>query len=141
MINEIGDVDESNSSKEKIEAAREAYNQLTPAQKELVNNYQKLTEAEDTYAELVEPTNSTDPVELRTEAEKGMPGGLIALIVILSIIFLSILALIVLFILDRKNILVLPVLHQLFDMIPFFKKKKKKRNKSSSKSLVMKIVI
>ncbi|QOS39616.1 hypothetical protein DYE49_03740 [Treponema rectale] len=118
LINEIGEVDESNASKEKIEAAREAYNKLTPAQKELVNNYQKLTEAEDTYAELVEPTNTNKDVE------KGMPGGLIALIVILSLIFFAILACIVLFILDRKNILVLPVLHQLFDMIPFFKNKK-----------------
>ena len=123
LINEIGDVDESNASKEKIEAARKAYNQLTPAQKELVNNYQKLTEAEDTYAELVEPTNTNKDVE------KGMPGGLIALIVILSLIFFTILALIVLFILDRKNILVLPVLHQLFDIIPFFKNKKEEEKK------------
>ena len=127
LINEIGDVDESNASKEKIEAAREAYNKLTPAQKELINNYQKLTEAEETYAELVEPTNPTDPVDPRTEAEKGMPDGLIALIVILSLIFCTILALIVLFILDRKNILVLPVLHQLFAEIPFFKNKKEEK--------------
>lgn len=121
LINEIGDVDESNVSKEKIEAAREAYNKLTPAQKELVNNYQKLREAEDTYAELVEPTNPNKDVE------KCMPGGLIALIVILSLIFFTILACIVLFILDRKNILVLPVLHQLFAEIPFFKNKKEEK--------------
>ena len=121
LINEIGDVDESNASKEKIEAAREAYNKLTPAQKELINNYQKLTEAEDTYAELVKPTNPNKDVE------KGMPGGLIALIVILSLIFFTILALIVLFILDRKNILVLSVLHEVFDMIPFFKNKKEEK--------------
>ena len=130
LINEIGEVDESNASKEKIEAAREAYNNLTPAQKEIVNNYQTLKEAEETYAELVKPTNPTnptDPVEPRTESEKGMPGGLIALIVILSLIFFTILALIVLFILDRKNILVLPILHQLFDMIPFFKNKKEEK--------------
>lgn len=123
LINEIGNVDGSNASKEKIGAAREAYNKLTPAQKELINNYQKLTEAEDTYAELVEPTYPNKDVE------KGMPGGLIALIVILSIIFLAILALIVLFILDRKNILVLPVLHQLFAEIPFFKNKKEEAKK------------
>ena len=98
-------------------------------QDDFVEVYQTLKEAEETYAELVETTNPTDPVEPRTEAEKGMPGGLIALIVILSLILFTILACIVLFILDRKNILVLSVLHEVFDMIPFFKNKKEEEKK------------
>ncbi|MBR5427506.1 MAG: InlB B-repeat-containing protein [Clostridia bacterium] len=51
-ISAIGEVEYTEASKAKIDEAREAYNALTDAQKELVDNYAALTAAEDTYAEL-----------------------------------------------------------------------------------------
>lgn len=54
MINSIGTVDASDACKEKIEAARVAYNLLTEEQKALVSKdaLKVLTEAEESYAEL-----------------------------------------------------------------------------------------
>lgn len=52
LIDAIGEVVYDNASKEKIDAAREAYDKLTDAQKALVDNYAVLTEAEAKYKSL-----------------------------------------------------------------------------------------
>ena len=51
-INAIGNVEYTDASKAKIDAARDAYDKLTEDQKSLVNNYSTLTEAEKRYEEL-----------------------------------------------------------------------------------------
>ena len=51
-INAIGEVEYTEASKTKIDAAREAYNALTDTQKALVTNYETLSAAEARYAEL-----------------------------------------------------------------------------------------
>ncbi len=51
-IDAIGEVAYSDACKDKIDAARNAYNALTDAQKALVANYVVLTDAEDMYATL-----------------------------------------------------------------------------------------
>ena len=51
LINSIGTV--TKDSKDKIDAARKAYDGLDDAQKDLVTNYPMLTEAEKAYADLV----------------------------------------------------------------------------------------
>ena len=51
-IDAIGEVEYTDESKAKIDDAREAYDGLTDDQKALVDNYGKLTDAEDKYAEL-----------------------------------------------------------------------------------------
>lgn len=51
-IADIGEVAYTDESKALIDAAREAYDDLTETQKELVTNYNVLTDAEATYAEL-----------------------------------------------------------------------------------------
>ena len=51
-INAIGEVEYTDASKAKIDAARDAYDKLTDDQKQLVNNYSTLTEAEKRYEEL-----------------------------------------------------------------------------------------
>ncbi len=53
LINAIGEVSYNDDCKQKIDAAREAYDKLTDAQKELVDNYQTLTDAEAKYKSLV----------------------------------------------------------------------------------------
>ena len=52
LIDAIGKVYYDDASKKKIDAAREAYDKLTDAQKALVNNYQVLTDAEANYKSL-----------------------------------------------------------------------------------------
>ena len=52
LINAIGNVEYTDASKAKIDAARDAYDKLTDDQKQLVNNYSTLTEAEKRYEEL-----------------------------------------------------------------------------------------
>lgn len=51
-IDAIGDIDISNDCKERIDAAREAYDALTEDQKALVSNYSVLTAAENAYEDL-----------------------------------------------------------------------------------------
>ena len=51
-IADIGEVTYTNESKALIDASREAYDALTDTQKELVTNYNVLTDAEATYADL-----------------------------------------------------------------------------------------
>lgn len=53
-INAIGTVEATEACKEKIDAAREAYDALTDEQKELVTNYDKLQAAEAEYDRLLE---------------------------------------------------------------------------------------
>ncbi|MGI5874505.1 MAG: S-layer homology domain-containing protein [Bacillota bacterium] len=55
LIRAIGDVDASAECKERIDAARAAYDALTNAQKELVTNAAALTAAEEAYAALTAP--------------------------------------------------------------------------------------
>ncbi|MBQ7596478.1 MAG: hypothetical protein IJU45_07430, partial [Clostridia bacterium] len=50
LIDTIGTVEYTDECKEKIDAAKAAYNNLTAEQKELVTNYTTLTAAESTYA-------------------------------------------------------------------------------------------
>jgi hypothetical protein len=52
LIDAIGEVEYTAESKAKIDAARDAYDALTDAQKDLVSNYSTLTAAEDAYAAL-----------------------------------------------------------------------------------------
>ncbi len=62
-INEIGTVEATIACKEKIEAARAAYDNLTEAQKALVTaeQYKVLTDAEARYAELTGTENPSEP--------------------------------------------------------------------------------
>lgn len=53
LIDQIGTVTKSDSSKAKIEAARAAYNKLTGERKALVTNYKVLTNAEAAYKKLI----------------------------------------------------------------------------------------
>ncbi len=64
-INAIGEVELTEECKEKIDAAREAYDDLTDAQKALVTSeqYKVLTDAEDRYAELSGTEIPTPPSE------------------------------------------------------------------------------
>ena len=59
LINAIGTVEYTQECKNRIDAARAAYDHLTDAQKALVINYSTLTNAETTYASLA-PTPATD---------------------------------------------------------------------------------
>ena len=54
VIGEIGTVEYTDASRQKIEAARAAYDQLTEEQKQLVDNYNVLEEAEKKYAAMKE---------------------------------------------------------------------------------------
>ncbi len=67
LIEAIGEVEYTPESKAKIDAAREAYDALTPAQKQLVLNYEKLTTAEGVYTQKAQgtqtdPTPGVDPI-------------------------------------------------------------------------------
>jgi|GEM_PF-3444954 len=89
LIDAIGEVDGSEGSKAKIDAARTAYDKLTEEQKALVGaeKLAKLTEAESTYAQLT----------------SGLPGGMIAGIVILSILTLGAAGLLIFLILRLRK--------------------------------------
>ena len=79
LIDAIGNVEYTDASKAKIDEAREAYDKLTDDQKQLVNNYSTLTEAEKRYKELAntrpgghyKPTQKPEII-----AEEGSQGGL-----------------------------------------------------------------
>lgn len=58
-INAIGEVVDTDECKEKIDAARAAYNELTDEQKEQVTNYDTLTAAEAAYGEFAVPPAQT----------------------------------------------------------------------------------
>ncbi len=58
LIDAIGEVVYDNASKEKIAAAREAYDKLSDVQKSLVNNYKTLTDAEAKYKSLTPATKT-----------------------------------------------------------------------------------
>ena len=76
LIDAIGTVEYTPACKAKIDAASTAYNDLSDAQKALVENYETLTAAESRYTELkaaaetpdapgdpTDPTNPADPTE------------------------------------------------------------------------------
>ena len=54
LINKIGNIDDSEECRNRIRAARNAYEILTDAQKALVTNYQTLVDAEITYQKLMD---------------------------------------------------------------------------------------
>jgi len=63
LIDAIGEVEYTDECKEKIDAARDAYEELTDDQKELVTKYDDLVAAEEAYAKLVEDTEKANEVE------------------------------------------------------------------------------
>ena len=67
-INAIGDVQYNDQTKAKIDAARLAYDQLTDAQKALVNNTNTLTNAEDLYATKKTNADAAKAVEAKINA-------------------------------------------------------------------------
>ena len=90
LIVAIGEV-KYPDSKDAIEAAREGYDGLTDAQKPLVDNYETLTTAEATYA------------ELEAQANKKLSGGAIAGIVIGCVAFVAIVCFLLWFFLFKKK--------------------------------------
>ena len=62
LIDSIGDVTYSTESKGKIDAARAAYNALTPEQQALVPNYETLTAAEVSYTDLKVAKEAEDAI-------------------------------------------------------------------------------
>ena len=77
LIASIGNVEYTSQSHETIEAARAAYNALTPEQQALVDNYSVLTVAETTYE------------QKEIEANASVPGGIIAGLVIVTIAIIA----------------------------------------------------
>ena len=71
-INNIGTVELSEESKNKIEEARNAYDALTDEQKALVNNYSTLTKAEDTYSRLLAEKADKEKAEADKSAAKAV---------------------------------------------------------------------
>ena len=84
-IDAIGTVEYTEACKTKIDAASDAYEALTDAQKELVTNYETLTAAEASYAELkaqaetptdpTDPTTPTDPENPTEPTDPDTPSG------------------------------------------------------------------
>ena len=64
LVDAIGDVTYSTESKDKIDAAREAYDALTADQKALVTNYGTLTSAEGNYTDLKAVKEAEDAVSV-----------------------------------------------------------------------------
>ena len=64
LVDAIGDVTYSTESKDKIDAAREAYDALTADQKALVTNYGTLTSAEGSYTDLKAVKEAEDAVSV-----------------------------------------------------------------------------
>ena len=71
LIDEIGGVEYTDECKAKIDEARAAYDALTDEQKELVENYEVLTAAEEKYAELKAEAEKSDEPETPDEPAKG----------------------------------------------------------------------
>ena len=70
-IDAIGIVEYTETCKNKIDDARSAYNALTDAQKELVTNYKKLTDAENAYKLLEDKTNGIVEISKETVKKDG----------------------------------------------------------------------
>lgn len=74
LIKGIGTVDASAECKAKIDAAKEAYNKLTDAQKALVNNFETLTQAETKYQEEVEKeANKNNKIDISKATVADIP--------------------------------------------------------------------
>ena len=91
LIENIGTVENTPESREKVQEAREAYDALTEDQKALVNNYEVLIEAEKTIA------------VYDTPVKPGLSGGAIAGIVIGSVFGVLLIAVLILFFLKKKK--------------------------------------
>ncbi len=75
LIDAIGEVSYDDASKNKIDAAREAYDKLTDAQKEQVDNYKTLTDAEAKYISLMPaPKTSITKVTVNKIADQYYTG-------------------------------------------------------------------
>ena len=83
LINSIGNVDNSQECKARIDAARAAYEALSEDQKALVSNYNLLVEAEKTYESLIAP-NYTLPIVLCS-----VGGALLLLVLIYFLMFFA----------------------------------------------------
>lgn len=69
LIDDIGDVKYTDECKEKIDTAREEYDDLTNDQKELVDNYDTLTHDEEVYEHVDETVKKIDAIgEVTTES-------------------------------------------------------------------------
>ena len=62
LINNIGDVELTDTCKEKIDAARESYDALSPEAKDLVTNYDVLTQDEKTYKHVKTVADKIDAI-------------------------------------------------------------------------------
>lgn len=62
LINNIGELSYTDECKDRIDAARNAYNALTDEQKALVNNYSDLTHAEEVYKHVDEVVKAIDNI-------------------------------------------------------------------------------
>ena len=71
-ISDIGTVELTEESKNKIEEARNAYDALTDDQKALVTNYKTLTDAEDKYSKLVKDQAEKEKTEADKSAAKAV---------------------------------------------------------------------
>lgn len=91
LIEAIGEVEYTEESKGKIDAARRGYDGLAEDQKTLVGNYDVLTAAEATYAELEEKANAK------------LSGGTIAGIVVGCVALVAIVALLLWFYIFKKE--------------------------------------
>ena len=74
LIDAIGTVEYTDASKALIDAAREAYDALTDAQKDLVTNYTTLTDAEAMYAALT-PASVTETYTVFVDVTEFVPDG------------------------------------------------------------------
>ena len=76
LIDDIGDVEYTNECKEKIDTAREEYDDLTNDQKELVDNYDTLTHDEEVYEHVDETVKKIDAIgEVTTESGDEITGA------------------------------------------------------------------
>lgn len=73
LINSIGTVDASAECKAKIDAAKEAYNKLTDAQKALVKNFETLTQAEAKYEQEVANAAQRNKIDISKAVVAAIP--------------------------------------------------------------------
>lgn len=73
LINGIGNVDVSAECKAKIDAAKEAYNKLTDAQKALVRNFETLTQAEAKYEQEVANAAQKNKIDISKATVAAIP--------------------------------------------------------------------
>ena len=104
LINNIGTVEYNSDNKAKIDAAKAAYDALTPEQKALVSNYNVLTEAEQTYS----------AKEAEANKRKGPSAGGVIVIILSVLLVLSLGAIVTIYILNKKGITHIAFVDKLF---------------------------